>query len=72
MHMCFFSIKKTLAFAGEKKKKIPGQKSSVPWKSTVPDCEGLVEVTDRAAAEPGRLDFIATDLSVRLGLQASA
>lgn len=37
-----------------------------------PVSEGLARVTDRAAAEPGRLGFIATNLSVRLGLQASA
>lgn len=50
----------------------PGQESSAPWKFGTPVLQGLAEVTDRAAAEPGRLGFIGPDLSVRRGLQASA
>lgn len=50
----------------------PGQESSAPWKFGAPVSQGLAEVTDRAAAEPGRLGFIGPDLSVRRGLQASA
>lgn len=60
----------------KKKKKMqrvfPGQESSAPWKFGAPVSQGLAEVTDRAAAEPGRLGFIGPDLSVRRGLQASA
>lgn len=74
MHTFFFSFEN---FGILKKKKRRGflqvrSRPSVPWKFRAPDYEGLAEVTDRAAAEPGRLGFIATDLSVRLDLQASA
>lgn len=71
---CFFSFKNFGIWRRRKKKQrvFLGQESSVPWKFRAPVSEGLAEVTDSAAAEPGRLGLIATNLSVRLDLQASA
>lgn len=68
----FFSYQKPLEFKKKKKMQrvFPGHESSARWKFRV--SEGLAEVTDRAAAESGRLGFIGPDLSVRRGLQASA
>lgn len=75
MQAYFFFSFENLSHLQKKKKMqrvFPGQESSAPWKFGAPVSQGLAEVTDRAAAEPGRLGFIGPDLSVRRGLQASA